>query len=123
MKIISIFALFTLALTSCTANQLCNKRSQCQEEGGTAFEDDSTGVCVANANANYAAYAQNDEEACLRLGAALQSLDGCRAGLDCDDFDEADLGGNCKPEREEVDNAQSDVDRLDRGFLECTSLD
>jgi hypothetical protein len=115
MKIISIFALFTLALTSCTANQLCNKRSQCQEEGGTAFEDDSTGVCVANANANYAAYAQNDEEACLRLGAALQSLDGCRAGLD--------LGDNCKPEREEVNNAQSDVDRLDRGFLECTSLD
>lgn len=110
----SIAILAVAAISSgCVGNSFCSKRQECN----TSLEDDSYGVCVENYNGNINALRANEEQDCQILADAQLALDACRASLDCDDFEEADLGGKCDDEIDDVQDAQRDADG------ECSSFD
>ncbi len=114
--IVTIAAMLALtaSLTSgCVANALCAKRQECND----SLEDDSYAVCVEDYNAGIAALRANKEEECHEVAAAQLAYDACRAGLDCDDFEEGDLGGKCDDERDDFEDAVRDADN------ECSSWD
>ena len=100
-------------LSGCVAENFCAKRQECDND----LEDDSYGVCVQETNAGFNSLRANKEEECHDLANARANLLACMATLDCDDFEEADLGGKCDDERDDFEDAQNDAD------LECTSFD
>lgn len=98
-------------LSGCTASSICNKNAQCQEEENDRdFSDDAPAVCAAEYDARIASLRANEEEECLRLADAIIALDNCRLSLDCDDFLEADLGGKCDDQLDDLEDARDDVD-------------
>ncbi|MCC7073915.1 MAG: hypothetical protein IT383_21585 [Deltaproteobacteria bacterium] len=105
--------LTALIVSGCVANNLCAKRQECND----SLEDDSYAVCVEDYNAGINALRANKEEECYELAAAQLAYDACRAALDCDDFEEGDLGGKCDDERDDYEDALGDADN------ECTSWD
>jgi hypothetical protein len=114
-----VVALLTVPLmgTQCTATSICDKSAVCQEEeNDRSFSDDAVAVCAVEYETSINALYANEEDECHRLADAILALDRCKAGLKCDDFVEADLGGECDDERDELDDARDDVD----GF-ECSA--
>jgi hypothetical protein len=113
------FALLTVPLmgTQCTASSICDKTAVClKEENDRDFSDDAVAVCAVEYESRINALYANEEDECHRLADAILALDRCRIGLKCDDFVEADLGGECDDERDALDDARDDVDGL-----ECTA--
>jgi hypothetical protein len=123
MRIVGVTTL--LSLLSCSSSaRLCNKTAECRAENdGVQLEPDSIEVCIANRDAALVALRANQEEECLRYADALQALDGCQAGLTCDDFVELDLGRECQQERDRFELAFNEVSRLRGGLLECSTAD
>ena len=122
-KIFDVAAVALLAAyvsgSSCTADAFCAKRTEClSSEENIDLEDDSTRVCATEQKADFASLYANDEIDCHILADALIALQNCQAGLDCDDFSEADLGGKCDDQRDDLSDASDDVS----GF-ECTPQD
>lgn len=113
ITLVSALALCSVALGGCVANNLCAKRQECND----SLEDDSYAVCVESYNAGVNGLRANKETECQELVAAMVAYDACRAALDCDDFEEADLGGKCDDERDDYEDAFNDADN------ECSSLD
>jgi hypothetical protein len=114
-----VVTLLTLPLmgTQCTATSICDKNAICQlEENDREFSDDAVAVCAVEYETRINALYANEEDECHRLADAILALDRCRAGLKCDDFVEADLGGECDDQREALEDALDDVD----GF-ECSA--
>lgn len=106
-------ALTVVVATGCVAYSLCAKRQECND----SLEDDSYAVCVEDYNAGINALNANKEEECHALASAQLAYDACRAALDCDDFEEGDLGGKCDDELDDYQDALQDADN------ECTSWD
>lgn len=118
-SLLSLPLAFALVGAGCTAQAICNKEAQCQdEENDTELEPDSTAVCVENVNGQLAALRANEEDDCQTLANALEALLACKAGLKCDDYFEADLGGECDDQLDDFKDAQDDADGL-----ECTAQD
>ena len=111
MRSLSILGLFlVVAGTGCTAQNLCNRISECREEEGDGASDDAAAVCAADFDSGIAQLRANEEEACHRLADAQVALAGCMAGLSCDDLVEADLGKECDEQLDDVEDAREDVD-------------
>jgi hypothetical protein len=89
----------------CVANSICAKERECDDE----LEEDTFGVCVELYNAGIAALRANEEEDCQKLADAQLAFDACRSQLDCDDFEELDLGGECEDELDDLRDAQDDA--------------
>ncbi|OGQ17489.1 MAG: hypothetical protein A2138_26240 [Deltaproteobacteria bacterium RBG_16_71_12] len=113
ITLICALALCSVVVGGCVGNNLCAKKQECND----SLEDDSYGVCVESYNGGIAALRANKESECQELAVAMLAYDACRAALDCDDFEEADLGGKCDDERDDFEDAINDAD------LECTSFD
>jgi len=114
--VLSIAAAVAVAVltSACTANSICAKRKECNED----LEDDSVGVCIEEFNTGINALRANKEEVCHILADAQLALSACAASLDCDDFEEADLGGKCDDERDNFEDAIEDAADGD-----CSSFD
>jgi hypothetical protein len=105
------------ALAGCgVANSFCAKRQECDRR----LEDDSYYVCVETYNTTIDALRANEEAACHRRADAQLAFDACRAQLDCDDFEEPDLGRKCDDERDDLQDAREDTIR--RGQDQCSSF-
>jgi hypothetical protein len=102
-----------VATVGCTAQNFCAKRQECNDK----LEDDSYNVCVEEVSASYNALRANEEDDCQKLADAQLALLACEASLDCDDFEESDLGGKCDDELDDVRDAQDDAGGA------CSSLD
>ena len=102
-----------VAASGCVGNNYCAKRQECNND----LEDDSYGVCVESYSGNINALRANKEEECQVLADALLAFDACRASLDCDDFEEGDLGGQCDDELDDYEDAARDAEG------ECSSFD
>jgi hypothetical protein len=100
-------------LSGCVGNNFCAKRQECNND----LEDDSYAVCVEEFNSGINSLRANKEEECQDLANARLALFACMATLDCDDFEEGDLGGKCDDEIDDVEDAQNDANG------ECSSLD
>lgn len=112
-------ACFVVVTGGCTAQNLCNKEAQCQdEENDRQLEADSTAVCVEQLNGQLAALRANEEDDCQELANALEAVLACKAGLKCDDYFENDLGGECDDQLDDLEDAQENADGL-----ECTAQD
>lgn len=111
---LSVFTFVSvLGLVSCTAGDVyCSKEAQClAEEQKLELESDSVGVCVAQYNGNIAALRANEEPECQIYADALVAVDRCRAGLDCNDFFDAnDFNDACADEIDDLQDAARDVD-------------
>jgi len=95
----------------CTAQNFCNKSQECQEEeNDRRFSDDAAAVCAVDYDTRINALLANEEKECHALADAIVALDNCRLGLDCDDFVEADLGGDCDDQLDDLEDAVRDVD-------------
>jgi hypothetical protein len=105
--------LFSVAATGCVGNNFCAKRQECNND----LEDDSYGVCVEEYSGAINSLRANKEEECQILADAQLAFDACRASLDCDDFEEGDLGGKCDDELDDLQDAQRDAEG------ECSSFD
>jgi hypothetical protein len=106
-----------LMATQCTADNVCNKRVQCeQDENDVNYSSDAAAVCSADYQAYIASLEANEEDECHRLARAIVDLDRCRVGLSCSDFLAPDLDGECDDQRDELDDARDEVDGL-----ECTA--
>jgi outer membrane murein-binding lipoprotein Lpp len=100
-------------VSGCVANNYCGKRQECNND----LEDDSYAVCVESYNSGINALRANKEQECQDLAAAQLAFDACRAALDCDDFEEGDLGGQCDDELDDYEDAIRDAEG------ECSSYD
>ena len=105
------------ALSGCTAQAFCNKKQECDDKR----EDDDPSVCVAEFNRNINVLRANKEDECQKLADATIALASCEASLDCDDFQEADLGQKCDNELDDFRNANDDA-RSGNEF-QCNSFD
>lgn len=112
-KIEILLVVFAFVATGCVGNNLCAKRQECNND----LEDDSYGVCVESYNGGVNALRANKEEECQKLADAQLAFDACRAALDCDDFEEGDLGGKCDDELDDYEDALGDAEG------ECSSFD
>jgi hypothetical protein len=106
--------MFAGAAASCVAENFCAKRQECNDR----LERDSQAVCVEQFNTNINMLRANREDRCHHLANAQLALAACAAALDCDDFEEGDLGGHCDDERDAVEDAQRRVRDGD-----CTTFD
>jgi hypothetical protein len=107
----TLVATLPLMGTQCTASSFCDKALNCQkEEHDRDFSDDAVAVCAVEYETGINALLANEEEECQRLAQAQIALDNCRIGLKCDDFVEADLGGECDDQLDELEDARDDVD-------------
>lgn len=105
--------------SACTSQNLCSKQAQClSEEEDIDLEADSTSVCVAEFDGQIAALRANEEDDCQKLADATVALAACKSGLKCDDFFEADLGGECDDQLDDFEDARNDADGLT-----CTAQD
>ncbi len=117
--VLAALVVFVVGGACSTAEQFCGKRTQClSEEQDIELEADSTRVCVAEYEGNLAALNANEEDDCHTLAAAELALDNCRSWLDCDDFLEADLGGKCDDQLDDLQDAFDDI-----SGLECSAQD
>ena len=112
-KIDLLLALLVVTATGCVSNNLCAKRHECNNN----LEDDSYSVCVESYNAGINMLRANKEEECQVVADTQLALDACRAALDCDDFEEGDMGGKCDNELDDYNDALRDADN------ECSSFD
>ena len=110
----------TVAVTAgCTANSWCAKRAECEaSENDRDLEADSTAVCVEEFNGFIGALRANEEDDCQKLADATLALRACEASLKCDDFFEADRGGECDDQLDDFNDASEDINGL-----ECTAQD
>ena len=112
-------ALLSLALlvtvASCVPQALCSKKQECDPE----LNDDSYNVCMTAYDARISALRANAEPECQRLADATLALDSCRAALDCDDFDEGDLGQKCDELVDDFNDARNDT--VTRGQDRCSA--
>jgi hypothetical protein len=119
MKPLLLSLVVVVVVAGCTAQNVCNRTAQClDEEADTELEPDSTAVCIAQFDGRIEALRANEEDDCHVLADAVIALANCQAGLDCDDFVEADLGGKCDDQLDDLEDAQEDVSNG-----ECTSQD
>jgi len=95
------------AVSACVPQTFCAKRQECD----TALDRDSEGVCIEVYNANISALRANAEPECHELANATLDLDACRSSLDCDDFEEADLGQQCDEPLDRFNDAVDDTRR------------
>lgn len=91
---------------ACADRALCEKADECADDPPG---DDYVEICTRQQQASLAALRANEEEDCLRLADATAALNACRAQLSCDDFEEADLGGECDDEIDEYEDAFDDA--------------
>ena len=96
-------AILVIAVTGCgVAGPICAKRAQCAADPpGPDFQR----ICEINYDGQIRSLRANREEVCGAQADAQLALDLCKVELDCGDFNEADLGGNCAPEREDLQEA------------------
>lgn len=111
---LSTVALLAFAPACSPAGALCEKEKECASDPPG---EDFIRVCTISVDGSYRALNANDEEDCKVLATAAQAYDACRAALDCDDYREADLGGNCDDERDDLDDAREEAGG------DCTALD
>lgn len=97
---------FALAGANCTQRSLCEKRAECASDPPG---EDYVNICTEKEFGYQNALRANSEEDCQRLATAVEALQACMATLDCDDFTENDLGGNCDDELDEYDDAWDDA--------------
>jgi hypothetical protein len=99
--------------SSCTNGRTyCTKEAQCLEEDqDVTLESDSVAVCIAQYDGRIAALRANEEPECQVLADAVIAVDLCRAGLDCNDFFDAnDVNDACEKQLDDLDDALEDVD-------------
>lgn len=101
-----LFAALALGGGACASRALCEKIDECADDPPG---DDFVEICTRQHQASMAALRANEEEDCQRLADATAALDACRAQLSCDDFEEADLGGECDDEVDEYNDAFDDA--------------
>ncbi len=94
-------------LVGCSVGQvLCQKQEECSNDAkGKEFVE----VCSIQYDGSINALRANKETSCQDLANAQLALDACRAALDCDDFNESDLGGKCDKELENLNDANDDA--------------
>lgn len=109
----TIMAVLPVLASGCVANSICAKRQECNDK----LEDDSEAVCVQAHHRLIDTLRANDEESCHRLADAFLARDACAAQLDCDDFEEDDLGEKCEDEQDDLEDALEDA--ITRGESEC----
>lgn len=101
---LGLLVLPLLGGANCQDRALCEKIEECASDPpGEDFVD----ICVQQRATELAALRANDEEECQILATAVAELNACRAQLDCDDFEEGDLGGECD---DEIDNYEDALD-------------
>jgi hypothetical protein len=103
-----------LAASGCTGQALCAKQAECADDPPG---DDFQRICEIRYDGDLRALRANKEDECHAFAAAKERLDACRAQLDCDDFQEADLGGKCDDEIDDFQDAFEDIDD------DCSSRD
>ena len=102
-----------MGLGACDPNEsLCAKYKQCAEDGEDGFEninddDDFQGVCSATLKGNDRILLANEEPECDVIVEKSRALNGCLAGLACDDLAE---GKECDDERDDYAEAVKDAD-------------
>jgi hypothetical protein len=81
---------------------VCAKRAECAADPpGPDFRR----ICEINYAGNLRSLRANREEVCQVLATARVAFDACKSELDCGDFNEADLGGNCRVEFDDLQEA------------------
>jgi hypothetical protein len=136
LQLIAIFHVMILSFAGgCTAQAICEKEKECASDPPG---EDYINVCSTRYQGEIDALNANKEDECKDLAVAKTNLDACRAQLDCDDYEESDLGGNCDDELDEFEEAYEDAADIDLdgdatvllsgpylGFIpqDCTSLD
>jgi len=100
------FASFSLVAAGCTAEAICEKENECASDPPGP---DFIGICTTVKRGQIEAYKANDEEVCQVLAEATLAYDACRAQLDCDDYNESDLGGRCDDEGDDLRDAFEDA--------------
>ena len=104
--VLALLVLPALGGASCQDRQLCEKIAECADDPPG---EDYVDICVQQRSAELAALQANDEEECQELATALAALNTCRAQLDCDDFRENDLGGECDDQLDDYEDALDDA--------------
>lgn len=117
LKLAVPFVAATLCLGSagCSpAQALCAKEKECESDPpGEEF----MAVCTLRYDGEIRALRANKEEECHLLAEAKLRYDACRAQLDCDDYKESDLNGECEEEADAYVEAFQDADN------ECGTFD
>jgi hypothetical protein len=104
--LLSLLVLPLLGGANCQDRQFCEKAAECANDPpGEDFVD----ICTQQQGTRIAALQANSEEECQVLAQALAALNACRAQLECDDFREADYGGECDDELDDYEEALDDA--------------
>lgn len=106
----------TLLTGGCTADAICQKSYECREDRPG---DDYVRICSIKFDGDIRALRANKEEECHALADAQLALAACKAQLDCDDFNEGDLGQKCDDELDDFEDAFDDADN----GSQCSSRD
>ncbi len=113
---LALAALLT-GVIGCTAQAICAKEQECNDKR----QDDDPAVCAEAFNRTIDTLRANKEEECQTLADATLALAACKASLDCDDFEEADLGQKCDQEQKDFQHAEEDA--VSGGQFQCGSED
>jgi hypothetical protein len=116
MKTLFAAAVVLLITSGCTSQALCEKDAECRDDPPG---DDYVRICTIQRDGNIRALRANKEEECQMLADAQIALDACRAQLDCDDYNEGDLGQKCDAELDDFNDAFDDAEN----GTECSSRD
>jgi hypothetical protein len=104
--LLSLLVLPLLGGANCQDRAFCEKVAECADDPPG---EDYVDICTTQRGTEIAALAANDEEECQVLASAVAALNACRAQLDCDDFREADYGGQCDDELDDYQDALDDA--------------
>jgi hypothetical protein len=109
-RLFSLFAVAVFApalLSGCLSQAICAKVAECSSDPpGEDFER----ICQIQYDGQLRSLRVNKEDECHELAAAQEAYDACRSQLDCNDFEEADLNGECDDERDDYFDALDDAD-------------
>ena len=97
---------FVLGGANCTERALCEKIKECANDPPG---EDYVEICTQQVSSQSAALKANSEEECQTLATATEALNACRSQLSCDDFQEADYGGECDDEVDDYNDAFDDA--------------
>ena len=106
LLLLFLWAGFIPMMEGCTSQAICEKEKECASDPPG---EDYVQVCTVRHEGQLDALNANKEEECKELASAKVKLDACRAQLDCDDYGESDLGGNCDDELDEFEDAYEEA--------------
>jgi hypothetical protein len=110
-------SLFSSAAAFCARADECSDDSE--EDNDSDEGQDDVAVCSETQVGLINGLRANTEPECDALAAAIEALQACQAGLDCDDFNADDDNGQCDDQRTGLSDACDDI--VD-GEIDCESF-